>query len=37
MELERKVYDSWAFTKNEHEKGEINKNDATQCNYSRGR
>ena len=25
MELERKVYDSWAFTKNEHEKGEINR------------
>ena len=25
MELERKVYDSWAFTDNEHEKGKINR------------
>ncbi len=25
MELERKVYDSWAFTENEHEKGKINR------------
>lgn len=25
MELERKVYESWAFTENEHEKGKINR------------
>ena len=25
MELERKVYDSWAFTENEQEKGKINR------------
>ena len=25
MELERKVYDSWAFTENEQEKGRINR------------
>lgn len=25
MEIERKVYNSWAFTENEHEKGKINR------------
>ena len=25
MELERKIYDSWAFTENKHEKGKINR------------
>ena len=25
MELERKIYDNWAFTENEYEKGKINR------------